>query len=193
LELAMLIVNEHFDVIHYAGHGFCDSSRSAGWVLAPDCLLSAKEIFRVRQVPRLVFANACFSAVTTSGDEVDGHREKSVGLAQAFFSRGIPNYIGAGWPVGDAAACECARWFYAGVLGLRGLDISSGLDGTAPPATIGLALRKARERISDIEPSTASNSLVKFDHTTWGAYQHYGKVGDKLLPLVNLPGEPTSE
>ena len=145
----MLIVGGDFDVIHYAGHGFCDSQRRAGWVFAPDCWLTAKEIFRVRQVPRLVFANACFSAVT-AGDEtdIDAPWEKSVGLAQAFFARGIPNYIGAGWPVGDAAACQCASWFYARVLGLKELKATGGVNSTAPPATIGEALRNARAQLS---------------------------------------------
>ncbi|MEA2840386.1 MAG: hypothetical protein QOF41_1716 [Methylobacteriaceae bacterium] len=174
LDLAMLIVGEQFDVIHYAGHGFCDSSRRAGWVFARDCFLTAQEIFRVRQVPRLVFANACFSAVTALdvAPDAEGHREKSVGVAQAFFARGIPNYIGAGWPVDDASARECASRFYMGVLGLEGAP-------TAPPATIGDALRTARERTFDFKP----------DSSTWGAYQHYGRVGDKLLPFPNRPSD----
>jgi hypothetical protein len=157
--------------------------------------LTAKEIFRVRQVPRLVFANACFSAVTTADGEtdIDAHREKSVGLAQAFFARGIPNYIGAGWPVGDAAAFQCARWFYAGVLGLNGLEASSGVKPTAPPATIGEALRNAREQTLGIEPTTMGAGREQFDPATWGAYQHYGRVGDKLLPFVNVPGAEGAE
>ena len=117
LELAMLIVNEQFDLIHYAGHGLSDpKTGQTGWVFAGDCILSAKDIFRVRQVPRLVFANACFSAVTSDYNE---QRKHMTGLAQAFFARGIPNFIGAGWQVDDACAEECARWFYARVMGLR--------------------------------------------------------------------------
>src|SRR5262249_21928065 len=99
LELAKLIVNRGFDVIHYAGHGVFDlEAGRAGWVFDEDCVLSAQEIFRVRQVPRLVFANACFSAVTTEHQE---QQRQLVGLAQAFFSRGIQNYIGTGWEVDD--------------------------------------------------------------------------------------------
>ena len=61
LDIATLVVSEQYDVIHYAGHGFVDQKRDrAGWVFDKDCYLSAQEIFRVRQVPRLVFANACF-------------------------------------------------------------------------------------------------------------------------------------
>jgi CHAT domain len=173
LKLAVLIVNEHFDVIHYAGHGaFYSKSRRAGWILDQDCFLSAQEIFRVRQVPRLVFANACFSAVTTNQNE---QRGQLVGLAQAFFARGIPNYIGTGWQVDDACARECARWFYTRVLGLRRPANDDGVIGTAPPATIGASLLKARQELFEFRKESSS----------WGAYQHYGRVTDKLLPLPN--------
>jgi hypothetical protein len=165
LELALLVVNEHFDVIHYAGHGAFDrKAQRAGWVFDEDCFLSAQEIFRVRQVPRLVFANACFSAVTADHCQ---QRGQLFGLAQAFFARGIPNYIGAGWEVNDACATVCARAFYSQVLGLHGPN--------SPPATIGDALLAARRAVLDLEKG----------HTTWGAYQHYGAVNDKLLPLPN--------
>jgi hypothetical protein len=167
LKLALLIVNEHFDVIHYAGHGAFDrNAKRAGWVFDRECFLSAQEIFRVRQVPRLVFANACFSAVTVNHGEQSG---QLVGLAQAFFARGIPNYIGTGWEVDDAGARECARCFYLKVLGLP--------VPKSPPATIGDALLEARR------------AALKFKNgSTWGAYQHYGAVSDKLLPLPNARG-----
>jgi hypothetical protein len=151
LELAMLIVNDQQDIIHYAGHGIANpETGQTGWVLAADCVLSAKEIFSVRQVPRLVFANACFSAVTSDASEM---RKQMTGLAQAFFARGIPNFIGAGWKVDDACAEECARWFYARLLGLRAPDASAC--GT-PTLTIGEALRAARERAFALDPTSSS-------------------------------------
>lgn len=175
LELAMLVVNEQFDLIHYAGHGISDpKTGQTGWVFAGDCVLSAKDIFRVRQVPRLVFANACFSAATTDYNE---QRKHMTGLAQAFFARGIPNFIGAGWQVDDACAAECARWFYARVLGLSSPNTGGSIIGTAPPATIGEALKKAREMALIRKPRSPS----------WGAYQHYGHVSDKLVAMANTP------
>ena len=175
LELAMLIVNEQFDLIHYAGHGISDpKTGQTGWVFAGDCILSAKDIFRVRQVPRLVFANACFSAATS---DYNKQREHMTGLAQAFFARGIPNFIGAGWQVDDACAEECARWFYARVMGLSSPNTGGSLIGTAPPATIGEALKKAREMALIRKPRSPS----------WGAYQHYGHVSDKLVAMSNTP------
>jgi hypothetical protein len=178
MELALLIVNEQFDVIHYAGHGAFDRKAArAGWVFDRDCFLSAQEIFRVRQVPRLVFANACFSAVTVNHNE---QRGQLVGLAQAFFARGIPNYIGTGWQVDDECAQECARWFYTRILGLRRPANDDAIIGTSPPATIGEALLQAR---------SAAFSFKK-ESSTWGAYQHYGRVNDKLLPLPNARPTP---
>jgi len=175
LELAMLVVNEQFDLIHYAGHGISDpKTGQTGWVFAGDCVLSAKDIFRVRQVPRLVFANACFSSATNDYNE---QRKHMTGLAQAFFARGIPNFIGAGWQVDDACAEECARWFYARVMGLSSPNTGGSLIGTAPPATIGEALKKAREMARIRKPKSPS----------WGAYQHYGHVSDKLVAMSNTP------
>ena len=179
VELAMLIVNEHFDVLHYAGHGVFDPAVDrAGWVFDQDCVLSAEEIFRVRQVPRLVFANACFSAATT---EHADQRRQLVGLAQAFFARGIQNYIGTGWEVNDRLAAQCARYFYRRVLGLR-LHDGDAVVGTAPPATIGQALADARAAI--LPPPNAADDGESC--STWGAYQHYGRANDKLLPLPNV-------
>jgi CHAT domain/Peptidase family C25 len=170
LELAMLIVNNVYDVIHYAGHAFFDKkAKRAGWMFGPDCILTANEIFRVRQVPRLVFANACFSATTDHAEQ----RGQLVGLAQAFFARGIPNFIGAGWQVDDSCACECARWFYARVLGLRSPDDADCI--TDGPSTIGDALVEARGKVLDLNEESSS----------WGAYQHYGRTGDRLLAPLN--------
>jgi hypothetical protein len=178
LKLALLIVNEQFDVIHYAGHGAFDRKAGrAGWVFDQDCFLSAQEIFRVRQVPRLVFANACFSAVTANHNE---QRGQMVGLAQAFFARGIPNYIGTGWQVNDACAQECAQWFYTRVLGLRRPADGDVVIGTSPPAMIGDSLLEARRAAFRFEKESS----------TWGAYQHYGRVSDKLLPLPNARRTP---
>jgi hypothetical protein len=182
MELAKLIVNESFDVIHFAGHGICDlKSGRAGWIFDADCILSAQEIFRVRQVPRLVFANACFSAATASE-----RRQQVVGLAQAFFARGIQNYIGTGWEVNDTLAADCARWFYSRALGLRSPD-GPPVIGTAPPATLGYALAEAREMIRQKGLASAPDGPDdKGWRSTWGAYQHYGKAIDKLLPLPNI-------
>src|SRR5207248_2975790 len=68
VDLTSLILNEQFDLIHFAGHGFFDDKHpdEGGWVLSKDVRLSAREIFKTRRVPRLVVANACFSAVVNA-------------------------------------------------------------------------------------------------------------------------------
>jgi pimeloyl-ACP methyl ester carboxylesterase len=157
IELLALILSEEFDLIHYSGHGDFDEknpSRS-GWIFGKQNILSARDIFRARRVPRLIFANACFSGVIRSGKSftLQESNRNLAGLAQAFFERGVQNYIGTGWPVDDAAALKFAEVFYREAL--------SGNE-------LGLSLLKAREAILT-------------DGSTWGAYQHYGQATAKLI------------
>jgi CHAT domain-containing protein len=159
VELLALILSEEFDLIHYSGHGDFDEknpSRS-GWIFGKAHVLSARDIFRARRVPRLIFANACFSGVIRSGKPftLQESNRSLAGLAQAFFERGVQNYIGTGWPVDDAAALEFSKVFYKETL--------SGSE-------FGISLSKAREAI------LTSGS-------TWGAYQHYGQATAKLITL----------
>ncbi len=159
VELLALILSEEFDLIHYSGHGDFDEKNPAksGWIFGKEHVLSARDIFRARRVPRLIFANACFSGVIRSGKPctLQESNRNLAGLAQAFFERGVQNYIGTGWPVDDAAALEFAKVFYQ--------DALSGND-------LGSSLSKAREAI------LTSGS-------TWGAYQHYGQATAKLIAL----------
>jgi len=159
VEILALILNEEFDIIHFAGHGIFDEKTPAcsGWVFGKDCIISAREIFRARRVPRLVFANACFSSVVTAGTALTAAEmnRQLAGLAEAFFERGIMNYIGTGWPVEDGPAVTFATVFYENVLkGER----------------LGDALATARQQILD-------------DGPTWGAYQHYGQVAARMVRL----------
>jgi hypothetical protein len=157
VEILALLLSEEFDVVHYAGHGVFDEenpSRS-GWVFGEGRILSAKEIFRARRVPRLVFANACFSAVIKERKAMtaDQISRRLAGLAEAFFERGIQNYIGAGWPVDDEPAVEFATVFYENALLAQ---------------TLADSLAAARKKIMG-------------QGSTWGAYQHYGQVNARLL------------
>ncbi len=78
-------------------------------------------------------------------------------IAQAFFERGVPNYLGSGWPVNDTQASTFAAEFYRQVL---------------DEATLGKAMQEARRKIFD-------ESLG----STWGAYQLYGNPRDVLVRL----------
>ncbi|QNH63960.1 CHAT domain-containing protein [Hymenobacter sediminicola] len=193
LEIMALILNGSFDVIHFAGHGIFtpDDPNSQGWVFGRDRVLTAREIFRARHVPRLVFANACFSSVIREGtpfaaEELNG---SLAGIAEAFFERGVRNYLGTGWPVNDDLALAFAREFYAQVLvgqsagtllnysslSPQEMNGSTTPNGTQPeasgsqPSTLGKAIASAR------------NCIYSSGGSTWGAYQHYGQATDYLL------------
>jgi len=160
VKILNLIFNEEFDLIHFAGHGTFDADDppKSGWVFGENLILSAHEIFRLRRVPRLVFANACFSSGLPT---VESNRQLA-GLAEAFFDRGIENYIGAGWQVSDEHAVRFAQTFYR-------KTIENGL-------TLGEALSESRMSIS---PQHAKGILPT--DSTWDAYQHYGNPNAQLV------------
>lgn len=161
VKILNLIFNEEFDIIHFAGHGTFDAAdpSNSGWVFGKDLILSAHEIFRLRRVPRLVFANACFSSGLPT---VESNRQLA-GLAEAFFDRGIENYVGAGWQVSDEHAVKFAETFYT-------KTIEHG-------EALGQALSDAR---SSISPQHADTNVQPAD-STWGAYQHYGNPNTRLV------------
>jgi hypothetical protein len=159
VEILKLLLTGDFDLVHYAGHGEFDPADpgAAGWVLGLREVLTARDVFRARRVPRLVFANACFSGAihaTPSFDRAELARGTAT-LAQAFFERGVPNFVGTGWPVDDEQAVTFAVTFYERLVN---------------GATMREAVQAARRKLFD----AASGS-------TWGAYQHYGDPDDVLL------------
>jgi pimeloyl-ACP methyl ester carboxylesterase len=146
------LVNQHFDIVHYAGHCFYDpvAPQRSGWLFSGNQVLSANELNRVDRVPRFVFSNACESGITP-----DRASERSAGLApsfaESFFARGVCNFICTAWPVDDAAALAFATRFYRELL-----------EKSVP---IHEAMKGARTEIA---------SLGDGGRRTWGAYQHYG-------------------
>ena len=151
-----LLMNDTWDIVHYSGHGTFDaeSPNNSGWVFN-NVILSAREIFRSRQVPRVVFANACFSAAFNNNivPTAEEANRKLAGLAEAFFERGVQNYIGTGWPVEDKGAQDFAQVFY---------------EQTLKGEFLGDALAAARRHIGKAD-------------STWGAYQHYGQSNVRLV------------
>ncbi len=193
VDILGLILDGGFDVIHYAGHGVFDAERPAcgGWVFGQDRYLGSREIFRARRVPRVVFANACFSSVVNPGVPLTAGEtnRQMAGIAEAFFERGVQNYIGAGWPVQDDLAVAFATTFYT--MALAGVPVVEETVRSRParrsrqrraspppvarPAMLGEALQAARRRILH-------------QGSTWGAYQHYGQATDALLRLPRRSG-----
>lgn len=157
VDILALLFDEEFDIVHYAGHAVFDEKHPSrgGWVFGRDCILSAREIFQTRRIPKLVFANACCSATIGERRAMDASEmnRSLAGMVEAFFERGIQNYIGAGWPVDDLSAARFASVFYEGGLGGK---------------TIGEALAEARYAIMN-------------QGSTWGAYQHYGQPNARLI------------
>jgi len=199
VEILKLLMTEDFDIVHYAGHGMFDPETGAmGWLIDSNCFLTAEEIFRVRRVPRLVFANSCHSGRLQAQLSIEDAVARQVGMAEAFFSRGIENYVGTAWEVEDMAAREMAATFYRNALGvMRAPD--SGAVSTIDPQTIGASLKLARKQAIDrLVNVPASDATMTFEQarqdvdvirgTSWGAYQHYGLPEALLVIPLNKKG-----
>jgi pimeloyl-ACP methyl ester carboxylesterase len=149
---------ENFDVLHFAGHCVYDEEDPAnsGWLfsLKNDERLTANELKRIDRVPNFVFSNACESGITPDRSD-QRNAAMAPSFAEAFFARGVANFVCTAWPVDDEAARVFARRLYGELLGLPGSD---GF------AYMHAAMREARRAIAtDLGGSR-----------TWGAYQHYG-------------------
>jgi hypothetical protein len=153
-------MNRSYDVLHFAGHCTFDATNAArsGWIFTGDERLSANELRRVDRIPKFIFSNACESGVTP---EERGHRNVDLapGFAEAFFERGVANFVCTAWPVEDDAALRFALRLYATLLGVP-ID---GDPAGSEPKPMHAAMREARREL-------AVTSGVR----TWGAYQHYG-------------------
>jgi hypothetical protein len=164
---------ETFDVLHYAGHCLYDKDNppASGWIFSGGTHISASELSRLDRMPRFVFSNACESGITPERAD-----QRSVGLApsfaEAFFARGVANFVCTAWPVDDAAARQFALELYGRLLG-----IASGDHGSRPSdfARMHAAMREARLAIAD---TTAG-------YLTWGAYQHYGNPYFTLFERIS--------
>jgi CHAT domain-containing protein len=121
----------------------------------------------VDRPPRLVFANACLSGLTSNvtavGEQVGANRADAslvASLADKFFKQGVRDYIGTAWEISDVGAIEFANVFYRTLL-TREVEEA----GEARAATIGESVLMARR------------TLWEKRHTfgkLWAAYQHYG-------------------
>jgi hypothetical protein len=159
VEILALLLSGDFDIVHFSGHGDYNPAnpKASGWIFGADRILTATDIFRARKVPRLVFANACFSGVLRESESYPPeHAARSLAsIAEAFLERGVPNYLGTGWPVDDLQAVTMAEAFYP-VAFERG--------------RLGDALSTARLKVF--------NEKIE---STWGAYQLYGNPRDTLV------------
>ncbi len=154
-----------YDVLHFAGHCIYDEKdpSNSGWIFNEkrNERLTANELNRIDRIPKFVFSNACESGITP-----DRSSKRSVDLApsfaEAFFMRGVANFVCTAWPVDDLAAQTFSLKLYSGLLGI-GINDKDGsfVKGNAKP--MHSAMREARIAIA-----------TKDGANTWGAYQHYG-------------------
>src|SRR4029079_4936217 len=109
-----------FDLLHFAGHCVYDptDASASGWVFSNGERISANELRRIDRVPKFIFSNACESGITPDRSEL-----RSAGLApsfaEAFFARGVGNFVCTAWPVDDEAARTFAGRLYSELLGLE--------------------------------------------------------------------------
>jgi CHAT domain-containing protein len=157
--LLHLSENPPFDMVHYAGHCFFNQQHpeKSGFLFTGGNVLTANDLERIDRTPKFIFANACESGVLPSRPDLSSPQLPAA-FAEAFFKKGVANYIWTAWPVGDDAALQFSLELYKYLLG----------DGTAP-LEIYQAMKLARQKI------VASN--------TWGAYQHYGNPNFRLMRL----------
>jgi hypothetical protein len=144
-----------YDVLHYAGHAHFDPQHRerSGILCSGKQVLAGTDLAGVRNLPALVFFNACEAGrvrargATRGGGQLRDFIDKNVSLAEAFLRGGVANYIGTYWPVGDAGAKCFAETFYSDL---------------ARRASLGDAVRHGRQIVKDI-PSV-----------DWADYIHYG-------------------
>ncbi len=106
--------SEHFDVLHFIGHGVHDERTGGALLLEDDtgssCPLDAASLRRlvIRRGVRLVVLNACESGR-------GARRAFARGLAPALLAGGVPATVANQFAVGDEAAVRFARELYRGL------------------------------------------------------------------------------
>ena len=145
------------DVVHFAGHSHYDpvSPAKSGWHLH-DGVLTAEELSKLQDPPRLVFSNSCQAGATPVGRyQYEG---QAFGIGSAFLLAGVTNYIGTFWVVHDEESMRFAEAFYQGV---------------ATGSSVGEALLKARKE---------TIRQKGWQGLTWASYMLYGDPTVTLLP-----------
>ena len=154
-----------FDVLHFAGHAYFDAREpeQGGLLCAGKEVLRGVDLASLGNLPALVFCNACEAArvrkrtrAKASPARQFGLRRTMTGIAEAFLTGGVANFLGTHWPVGDDAAFAFSQSLYGSLLtGDR----------------LGDAVLAARRRLE---------SMPTVD---WADYVHYGSPEFQLAGL----------
>jgi|GEM_PF-446722 len=175
-EVLFHLTRRHYDILHYAGHCMFDNDDppASGWIFTGGKILSANELNRIDHIPKFVFSNACESGITP-----DRASKRSSMLApsfaEAFFARGVANFLCTAWLVDDTAAREFALHLYSKLLGL---ERKNGEYLKGNPEAMHRAMRLARMEIAKQD----------YGVQTWGAYQHYGNPRLRFFDKATLMG-----
>ncbi len=161
-----------YDILHFAGHCVFEwkaAGNGSGWIFNVKRreLLSANELRRIDRIPKFVFSNACESGVMPDRSS-DRNDQLAPSFAEAFFNRGVANFVCTAWPVDDVAAREFAFALYSNLLGVQKATASQPADG---PVSMHEAMKRARLTIA----------ATPNGRSTWGAYQHYGNPYFRLF------------
>ncbi|MGW2558611.1 CHAT domain-containing protein [Streptomyces sp. NPDC001514] len=166
IDVLRALLSGRYHIVHYCGHGTFDDSGPSGWVFA-DGLLTAQELAQLARPPRIVVANACYSA------KVKPAVEGVFKVADEFLRAGVVHYVGAAWRIPDAQGRAFAQSFYETLL-----DSAH---------TVGDAVQAARRRTfnarSGRQMGTGFDEAKSLDHhrwNAWAAYQHYGDPTDRF-------------
>jgi hypothetical protein len=204
------LVLRPYDVLHYAGHCMYDPQHpsSSGWIFSHGDRLSVNELRRIDHIPKFVFSNACESGITPDRAELRTP-ELAPSFAEAFFERGVADFVCTAWPVDDAAARQFALMLYRSLLGL-GPPPKAAAAGppvaASPPGRARLAAEETGEAdrggftvyrlTGEVMPMHRAmrEARLAIGRTfgggrTWGAYQHYGSPNFRLFDHNAWPAE----
>lgn len=166
--------SSRYHILHFAGHCMFDQSdpSASGWIFTGGQILSANELNRIDNIPKFVFSNACESGITPDRAS-ERSSELAPSFAEAFFQRGVSNFVCTAWLVDDTAAREFAVQLYSRLLGVEKKE-DKYEEGTPEP--MHRAMRMARLAIAKQD----------YGVRTWGAYQHYGNPRLKFFDKATL-------
>lgn len=184
LDVLKELLTGDYDIVHYAGHGVMPDPahpEQSGWLFS-DGVLSARELGQLTLAPRLVTANACWTAYTIGNaadvPEMEGRTRLTAVLAEEFLRAGVTHFIGTSWAIPDGSALRFARSLYEQLL-------------PAPDTfgeTIGRAVLEARRQLYGERPPDPTNASPEA-YNAWAAYQHYGDPADVLDRLHPPPSD----
>jgi tetratricopeptide (TPR) repeat protein len=157
LAVVNAVLDQHYRVIHIAGHGDFLGDRTGGVVLSNNTVLGPREIEAMRIVPELAFINCCYLGQMTAGLRGEKRPSFAANVAEQLIRIGVRCVVAAGWAVDDAPAKLFATCFYEALTGGK---------------TFAEAVGDARAKTRKDHPGS----------NTWGAYQCYGDPDWRYLP-----------